>query len=177
MVHAAPAPLSPAQIAAQCGTAPLVFDDVRPDLCPALEQIIRRRAESARSTASLNVGGWKSSEDFFAWRDDVVQQLRDVVAGTVGVAVSTIVAWAMLNRGGSHHPRHQHRVAMITGVYYVAVGNEDVSAPTIFEYPGGELEVAPRVGRMALFRGETWHRVPTYNGDLPRITVAFDVKR
>lgn len=170
-------PVSPAQIAARCHAAPLVFDDVRADLCPALEQIICLRAQTTRRTASLNVGGWKSSEDFFAWCDRPVQELRDVVAGALGVAASKLVAWAMLNRAGSHHPRHQHRVAMITGVYYVAVGNEDASAPTIFEYPSGELEVTPRIGRLALFRGETWHRVPIYRGDLPRITVAFDVKR
>lgn len=170
-------PVSPAQIAAQCRSAPLVIDDVSADLCPALEQIICVRAESTRRTASLNVGGWKSSEDFFAWCDDPVRRLREVVANTVGVAASKLVGWAMLNRAGSHHPRHQHRVAMITGVYYVTVGDEGSSAPTIFEYPGGELEVAPRAGRLALFRGETWHRVPIYKGDLPRITVAFDVRR
>jgi hypothetical protein len=177
MAQVVPSPPSPAQIAAQCRAAPLVFDDVRTDLCPALEQIICLRAETTRRTASLNVGGWKSSEDFFAWCDDPIRELRDVVARTVGIAPSKFVAWAMLNRAGSHHPRHQHRVAMITGVYYVAVGDEELSSPTIFEYPDGELEVDPRVGRLALFRGETWHRVPIYKGDLPRITVAFDVRR
>lgn len=173
----AAAPPSPSQIAARCRSAPLVFDDVRADLCPALEQIVWRRSKLDRSTASLNVGGWKSSEDFFTWPDAAVRELLSVVAATVGAAPQKLVAWAMVNRAGSHHPRHQHRVATITGVYYVAVGSADATAPTIFEYPGGELAVDPRPGRLAIFRGETWHRVPTYGGDLPRITIAFDVRR
>jgi hypothetical protein len=163
------------RLVTQCRSGPIVFDDMRPDLCLVLEQIIDHRAKTTRSTASLNVGGWKSGEDFFAWPDPAVQELRRLIVATVGS--SKLVAWAMVNRAGSQHPRHQHRIAVLTGVYYVAVGSEDSITPTVFEYPGGELEIAPRPGRLALFRGEAWHRVPIYRGDLPRITVAFDVRR
>lgn len=177
MTQAAPSTTSLGQLMVQCRSAPAIFDDVRSDLCPALEQIILCRAKTDRSTASLNVGGWKSGEDFFTWPDAAVQELRRLVVSTVGVGSSRLVGWAMVNRAGSQHPRHQHRVASLTGVYYVAVGNEDAITPTVFEYPGGELEVLPRPGRLAFFRGETWHRVPIYRGDLPRITIAFDVRR
>ncbi len=175
MTQAAVATDSFTQLVTGCRSSPIVFDSLCPELCPDLARIICQRVKISRSTATLNVGGWKSGEDFFAWPDPAVQELRRLVVSTVGS--SRLVAWTMVNRAGSQHPRHQHRVALLTGVYYVAIGNEEALTPTIFEYPGGELKVEPRLGRLALFRGEVWHRVPIYRGDLPRITVAFDVRR
>jgi hypothetical protein len=175
------------QLVAQCRDQPLVIDGVRPDLCPALKKIIldRMQGDRGRRVGSLNVGGWKSGEDFFQWPDEAVQELRRTIATMVGAR--TLVAWAMVNRAGSRHPRHQHRVALLTGVYYVEAGSPDAITPTVFECPCDgrptplddcyELEVEPYPGRLALFRGETWHRVPAYFGELPRITVAFDVRR
>lgn len=163
------------EIAARCRIDPVVIDGVRPDLCPALAEVILRRMQTdKRRTASLNVGGWKSAEDFFSWPDASVQELRGLIAAEVG---PWPIAWAMVNRAGSHHPRHQHRAAILTGVYYVTVGSEDAITPTIFECAGGDLEVEPHPGRVVICRGETWHRVPIYPGDKPRITIAFDVRR
>ena len=171
-----------AQLATRCRAEPLVFDDVLAELCPALEQTILHKMQTdRRRTASLNVGGWKSSEDFFLWDDVAVQALRQRVIAELGAP--RVVAWAMVNRAGSHHPRHQHRVAVLTGVYYVTSGSEDAITPTIFECEGDgksgkyELEVEPHPGRLVICRGETFHRVPPYNGELPRITIAFDVRR
>lgn len=175
------------QLVTQCRDAPLVFDDVRPELCPALEQIIldRMQNDRGRRVGSLNVGGWKSGEDFFSWRDEAVQELRQTIVEAVGARVP--VAWAMVNRTGSKHPRHQHRIAILSGVYYVTVGSADAITPTIFECPcdsrpargnqSYELEVEPHPGRLVVCRGETWHSVPTYVGEMPRITIAFDVRR
>ncbi len=176
--------LSPvAQLVARRRTEPVVLDDVLSELCPAIEQVILHRMRTDRSTKSLNVGGWKSAEDFFSWPDAAVQQLRQQVLAEVGAA--QLVAWAMVNRAGSHHPRHQHRAAVLTGVYYVAPGSEEAIVPTVFECEGDgargssgyELEVEPHPGRLVICRGETWHRVPIYSGELPRITIAFDVRR
>ena len=165
-----------ANLLARCRSEPLVFDGFHPELCPVLEQVILGRARTDRSTKSLNVGGWKSSEDFFSWPDDAVQALQRFVAAEIGS--HRLVAWAMVNRAGSHHPRHQHRVATLTGIYYVTAGSEDAITPTVFECADGhELEIDPHPGRLAIFRGETWHRVPVYSGDAPRITIAFDVRR
>lgn len=174
------------QLASQCREQPVVRDGVRPDLCPALQQVIlgRMQGDRGRRIGSINVGGWKSGEDFFAWSDAPVQALREVLVEFVGPR--PLVGWAMVNRAGSQHPRHQHRVAIITGIYYVAAGNADALTPTVFECPcdgrvlrGGryDLEVEPHPGRLVLARGESWHRVPAYPGDLPRITIAFDVRR
>lgn len=97
------------------------------------------------------------------------------------VGARSPIAWAMVNRAGSHHPRHQHRIATLSGVYYVAAGSP--ATPTVYECPCDgrpkdyELEVEPHPGRLVISRGETWHRLPSYTGDLPRITIAFDVRR
>jgi Putative 2OG-Fe(II) oxygenase len=163
------------ELLASCRAEPLVFDNVLAELCPALEQIILERMQTIRSTKSLNVGGWKSGEDFFSWPYAEVQDLRQRMSAETGS--SRPVAWAMVNRAGSHHPRHQHRAAVLTGVYYVTSGSEDAITPTIFECAGGNLEVEPHPGRLVICRGETWHRVPIYPGELPRITIAFDVRR
>src|SRR4029077_11198163 len=99
----------------------------------------------------------------------------------------SLVGWAMVNRAGSQHPRHQHRMASLTGVYYVAAGNLEAVTPTGFECPCDSrllpgsprfaLEVDPHPGRLVVSRGETWHWVPACVGDQPRITIAFDVRR
>jgi len=183
----APAANPMMQIAAQCRSEPVVFDDLRPELCPALEQVIldRMQNDRGRKIGSLNVGGWKSGEDFFAWPNVAVQELRQSIFELVGAR--SPIAWAMVNRAGSHHPRHQHRVAILSGVYYVTAGSADAITPTVFECPcdgrpvrgrdSYELEVEPHPGRLVLCRGETWHRLPAYFGELPRITIAFDVRR
>lgn len=171
----------------RCRDEPLVFDGIVPELCPALEQIILHRAQTSRSNRSLNVGGWKSGEDFFSWPDAAVQELRRFIVDEIGAPRP--VGWAMINRAGSHHPRHQHRAAMLTGIYYVAPGDENAITPTIYECgpeprvvrgrrpPVQELEVEPHPGRLVVCRGECWHSVPRYDAEAPRITIAFDVRR
>ena len=171
------------QIVEQCRDQPIVFDDVRPELCSTLEQIIldRMQRDRGRKTGSLNVGGWKSGEDFFMWSDAAVQELRLAIREIVGA--KSPVAWAMVNRAGSHHPRHQHRIASLSGVYYVTAGSQDAITPTVFECPCDgrpkrqDLEVDPHPGRLVVCRGETWHSLPVYVGEAARITIAFDVRR
>ena len=171
------------QLVADCRDQPVVFDDVRPEICASLEQVIldRMQRDRGRKTGSLNVGGWKSGEDFFSWGDAAVQDLRQAIVELVGAR--SPIGWAMVNRAGSHHPRHQHRIASLSGVYYVSAGSADAITPTVFECPcdgrpkRSELEVDPHPGRLVVCRGETWHRLPVYAGELPRITIAFDVRR
>lgn len=178
------------QLLESCRPKPVIFDGVRPELCAALAEVIlgRMQVDRGRKIGSINVGGWKSGEDLFSWPDAPVQELRQALIGAVGgrsVGGRSWVGWAMVNRAGSQHPRHQHRVAILTGIYYVAAGNAVVT-PTVFECPCDpllrgsdryELEVDPHPGRLVVCRGETWHWVPSYSGDEPRITIAFDVRR
>jgi hypothetical protein len=186
----APAMTQIGQILAEARAQPLVFDNVCPELCPDLTQIIltHMQADRGRRTGSLNKGGWKSTEDFFLWPYEAVQTLRQTIAASIGVDPS--IAWAMVNGTiitpeGSSHPRHQHRNAKLSGVFYVQAG--DPLSPTVFECPCDgmpargaqrfDMEVDPHPGRMVLCRGETWHQVRRYAGEYPRITVAFDVRR
>ena len=175
------------KLVSSCRDEPLVLDGLRPDLCPALEQVILERMQNdrGRKVGSINVGGWKSGEDFFSWPDAAVQELRQTIVEQIGAPHP--VAWAMVNRAGSHHPRHQHRTAILVGVFYVTIGSPNAITPTIFECPCDALsargkpryamEVEPHPGRLVLCRGEAWHSVPVYSGELPRITIAFDVRR
>jgi hypothetical protein len=181
------APTDFRQLLEDCRAEPLIFDGVRPELCPALGEIIlgRMQGDRGRKVGSINVGGWKSGEDFFAWPDEAVQQLQQAIVGVVGGRA--LVGWAMVNRAGSRHPRHQHRAAILTGIYYVAAGSAETITPTVFECPCDErlmrgssryeLEVEPHPGRLVVSRGEAWHWVPSCPSDLPRITIAFDVRR
>jgi len=181
VIAGAVAPSLTTQVFARCRAEPIVLDGVLPEICPQLEQVILHRMQvERRSTKSLNVGGWKSAEDFFAWPDAAVQQIRQQIVAELGAP--RMVAWAMVNRAGSHHPRHQHRIASLSGIYYVTAGSEDAITPTIFECEGDgsgryELEIEPHPGRLVICRGECWHRLPPYTGELPRITIAFDIRR
>jgi hypothetical protein len=175
------------QLLEDCRPQPLIIDGVRPDLCQALAEVIlgRMQGDRGRKVGSINVGGWKSGEDFLSWSEPPVQELRQALVEAIGAR--TLVGWAMVNRAGSQHPRHQHRVASLTGIYYVTVGHVEGKTPTVFECPCDprllrgnprySLEVEPHPGRLVVCRGETWHWVPTCSGDEPRITVAFDIRR
>src|SRR5512143_377045 len=152
---AAPAtnPTNPTQIAVDCRAEPIVYDGVRPDLCAVLEQIIlgRMQNDRGRRTGSLNVGGWKSGEDFFQWSDAPVQELRVTIVELLGAR--SPVALAMVNRAGSHHPRHQHRVASLSGVYYVTAGSPEAITPTVFECP---CDGRPKQSEMPTWYGPEW---------------------
>lgn len=145
------------------------------------------------SAPSLNRGGWKSSPGFL----DQVPAARVLLATLQAQYLAPgvrIEGWAMVNRFGSRHERHQHRMVPLAGVYYATTG--DPTVPTIFEMSGGppegalpkgvrcipkkkgyEMEIDPIVGRVVLMAGDVWHRVPRYEGENPRVTVAFDVKQ
>lgn len=174
------------QILTEARAQPLVFDNVCPEFCGDLAQIIVNHMETSRGRSgagSLNRNGWKSTEDFLQWNYEAVQTLRQTLTATLGIEPTK--SWAMVNRLGSEHPRHQHRNARLSGVFYVQAG--EPLAPTVFECPCDgrpargparfDMNVDPHPGRLVMCRGETWHTVRRYDGDIPRITVAFDVGR
>lgn len=174
-----------------------VVDNVLPELAAQMAVEIEERA-AGPSYGSRNVGGWKSREDLFEWRgalaiyalrsELVVHHLDRLVDGT-----RRLVGWAMINRGGSYHARHNHG-GMLAGIYYVTTG--ETRAPTIFELadkgvsrsesglaigPVGhsvkvERAIDPIPGRLVVFSPSIWHRVPKVPGEQPRITIAFEVR-
>ena len=101
----------------------------------------------------------------------------------------SLVGWAMVNGKGNHHKWHRHGRDYLVGVYYAAPGNPPGPtefAPTIRAAPGdtsreatigNERWIAPAVaGRLIFFPGATWHRVPAYLGETPRVTIAFEIR-
>jgi len=152
---------------------PIVRDCVRLDLIDPLIDEIVERVDRGRSAPSLNEGGWRS-DSLRGWTGPAVRALLCTLEEMT--SATELEAWAMVNWRGSRHPRHIHRGAILAGVYYVRAG-DDRTPPTIFEPPHGpEIHVEPLAGRLVVFPGDLYHRVPAYHGDEPRITVAFDVR-
>jgi hypothetical protein len=161
----------------------LAIDDVRPDLIPALREIILDASTRRPTSGSSNVGGWKSTVDFLSWPEPAIRELAAElgVRARERIAAPILRSWAMINRAGSYHAWHHHGMEL-SGVYYVAPGNPAV--PTLFRArasrdaanhePCDEIACEPRVGRLVLF-GNLIHGVPVYDGAEPRITIAFDV--
>lgn len=156
------------------GPTPVVFDEVRVDLLADLARDVLALERVSPCAPTLNLGGWKSGE-LFGWTGSAaaVELARSLRAGT---GLANLTGWAMVNRRGASHPRHDHRAARLSGVYCVDPGDPP-GTPTVFEVPTGEVSVDLAPGRLVLFRGDTWHRVPEYAGERPRITIAFDAKR
>jgi uncharacterized protein (TIGR02466 family) len=101
--------------------------------------------------------------------------------------------WANINRRGDFNQVHTHPGATWSGVYYVDHGNGDVPAPgtpiqlfdpdpartNIFfpELSASSITLRPEPGLMILFPSYVPHAVPPHDGDHPRISVAFNVRR
>ncbi len=106
-----------------------------------------------------------------------------------------IRAWANVNQKGHFNRTHDHlgRYSFFSGVYYVDAGDIDehgnANGRTIFEdwtYVATpmldnpdiykrDFKMIPRNGRMLLFPASLMHSVETYDGDKPRITIAFNL--
>lgn len=172
-------------VRAACRAQPIVVDGFRLDLVDGLRGATLARHATRRSTPTLNVGGWRS-DDLASWGEPCAAELVEAIYGRV--AFGEIVTWAMVNRLGSHHPRHRHDGAVVSGIYYLDPG-EDPSSPTVFELGArGRAGIKPKrgmpevavdavAGRLVLFPGDMWHGTRPYAGDRPRVTVTFDVRR
>lgn len=152
----------------------VVSDGIRPDLADDLCVAILQRAERMPSCPTLNRGGWRSDE-IFRWPEPAVSELRRAIERVVRVSPRGLTGWAMVNRRGDSHPRHRHQTAIVSGIYVVHPGSGPPT-PTLFEIGNTEVAVAPAPGRLSLFPGDLWHRVPEVFGDGPRVTIAFDVR-
>jgi hypothetical protein len=78
-------------------------------------------------------------------------------------------AWTVRMTKGGHHIKHNHPEGDISGVYYVAVGD---GADLIVD---GEA-IKPQREMLVLFPSTAPHETTAYQGDEPRMTVAFDVR-
>jgi uncharacterized protein (TIGR02466 family) len=107
----------------------------------------------------------------------------------------SIRAWANVNEKGHFNRSHDHlgRHSYLSGIYYVDVGdigsNIEAKGRTVFEdrthvaidvnrSPDDlrrDFYMTPSNGRMVLFPAALMHHVEPYEGEGPRITIAFNL--
>ena len=178
-----------------------VFGDVDA-LNAELRELILKRERTTRSMAKSNQGGWQSPPDFFSWTEPAIATLERYVIGALNVATARlpvpshleiefeVYGWAAVNRRGHYNTTHVHPLATWSGTYYVDAGDEPASTPgAVLEFshpitaalmtffpgvlPSARI-VRPESGMVVLFPSYLQHSVRMYNGERPRICVAFN---
>lgn len=95
-------------------------------------------------------------------------------------------SWSIRLRPGGHHVDHLHHKGWISSAFYVSLppGVSDGDQGALrFGHPGtptrpeleAEYRVRPQPGLLALFPAYMWHGTDPFEGDQPRLTIAFDV--
>lgn len=105
----------------------------------------------------------------------------------------TAEAWANVARRGDYNKPHVHPNSNISGVYYVDCGDapdnhpnsgvieflDPRQRPGMFETEGtvpfDAYRVRPQAGLLLLFPAWLYHYVHPYQGNAPRISVAFNI--
>ncbi|HVY28588.1 MAG TPA: TIGR02466 family protein [Polyangiaceae bacterium] len=177
------------------------------ELNQRLARLILQREAAGGGVVKSNVGGWHSATDFWRWSEREPAQLFERVAGAVkdyvaverrvdAAALDLVVSaegWANVARAGNYSKPHVHPNANISGVYYVASGDDAPEHPQsgVIEFidprqrPGmfeteGTLSsdgyrIVPKSGLLLLFPAWLYHYVHPYVGTQPRLCVAFNV--
>ncbi len=105
----------------------------------------------------------------------------------------TLTAWANINRRGHYNNLHTHPSATWSGVYYVDHGESNLSADrtsiqlsdpnparagSFFpDLQSPSFRFRPEPGLMILFPSYVPHTVPPHQGDRPRISIAFNLRK
>lgn len=151
--------------------------EIYPSFClhlvPEIASYILAEARITSSTGSNNVGGWKSSQDFAGRTSKAVREM--VIQLMSKLVCERPIMWAMVNQRGSFHKRHNHGLRVLTGVWYLMPG--EPATPTMFESSQGRTTaIQPEAGRLIAFNGMTPHWMNRYDGEVPRVTIAFEVR-
>jgi uncharacterized protein (TIGR02466 family) len=174
------------------------------DLNAELARVILAAEQHTASTLRSNVGGWRSRTNLLEWPDaavavfgDIVRDvMREVIAATVGPlgfdGAFKLNAWANLLRAGNYNTLHAHPESAWSGVYYVDAGEPTVGdslsgilelrdpRPAVEMVPapgwpfGNPVRITPETGLMVLFPSWLYHQVHPYQGQRPRIAIAFN---
>ena len=166
-----------------------------------LRDIVLANEQQNSGINASNVGGWHSQADFFEWEFPEVKLLAQECMAAGFDLASTLVpaeaegelkvkfqggSWANVLREGGYNKIHNHPGALLSGCYYVSVGNPD-SDPEFngwieFQDPrpgnvhGGKERVKPEVGMLLLFPGWLNHYVNPFRGEGERISIAFNIE-
>ncbi len=96
-------------------------------------------------------------------------------------------SWSVRLAPGGHHVDHLHHSGWISSAFYVSlpasVRAEGDAGSLRFGHPGtatkpaveAEFRLKPRPGLLALFPSYMWHGTEAFDGDEPRLTIAFDL--
>ncbi|MDQ3025741.1 MAG: putative 2OG-Fe(II) oxygenase [Pseudomonadota bacterium] len=100
-------------------------------------------------------------------------------------------AWSVRLRSGGHHADHVHPHGWISSACYIALpsgmgtsaeskdraGWLRLGKPPVSTVPALDADhyVRPEAGRLVLFPAYMWHGVEPFEGESPRLSVAFDV--
>lgn len=182
-----------------------VLKDVE-SLNAELRDLILERERTTPSAGKSSIGGWQSQPDFLTWSGSAIATLGRYLATAVEIATAKLplvapnlkiqfelVAWASVNRKGHYNTSHVHPGATWSGVYYVDPGDEPeekgrsavlelehpIQAMVMNFFPGllpSTLVVRPESGLIVLFPGSLVHNVRIYQGERPRICVAFNAR-
>jgi uncharacterized protein (TIGR02466 family) len=167
-----------------------------------LRGLILERERRLPSAAKSNQGGWQSAPDFFHWGGTAVATLEYYLSHALNIATLRVpvpaalaiefelYGWAAVNRRGHYNSVHIHPQATWSGVYYVDAGDEaadatgavlefahPVTAAAMTFFPGilpAARIVRPQSGMILLFPAYLQHSVRKYDGERPRICVAFN---
>lgn len=98
------------------------------------------------------------------------------VADPVPLRIASM--WAIVSCNGMEGVAHTH-TGRVSGVYYVDTGNcdGDRNGALAVHFPDGRLRrlIPPQPGLLLLFPHDMWHSVLRYEGEQPRIVIAFNL--
>ena len=94
-------------------------------------------------------------------------------------------AWVNLLRNGAYNKVHNHPGAVWSAVYYVSLGRPDKTIPDngLIEFMdprpgnihGGKEKIEPEDGLLIIFPSWLYHYVNPYQGEMERISIAFNI--
>lgn len=111
----------------------------------------------------------------------------DPLRSRVGKGYRLAGSWSVRLNPGGRHVDHLHHKGWISSAFYVgippAVAASDRQGSLRFGMPGtptrpaleAEYWIKPQPGMLALFPSYLWHGTEPFEGDAPRLTIAFDV--
>ena len=98
---------------------------------------------------------------------DEVKAVIDSISSAIGVPLTE--AWSIRMNKGGYHEMHNHPDGKLSGVYYMKTGD---GADLIV----GGCRIKPSEGMLVTFPSCMEHGTTVYEGDEPRLTVAFDIQ-
>jgi len=103
----------------------------------------------------------------------LMKRLSDALIGLIGDdQFGYIGLWSNRLPKGGYHIKHNHPKGWMSGIVYI-----DIPDSTTGKLQFEDKTIDPETGKVVIFDSQTVHEVLPYEGDKPRLTVAFDLIR